>query len=145
MDHIRRTYDKAYRRIQLYSSATPKFVEFTSDQQLIQYNERDQILEILRDDGSTELFSGNRDRIGVFYCPHGIDQIRIQIQGQSQHLNDITARMWARKGSSGIHYKLPPMARCEGSCAYVMIPGGSAGVELFGDKYFKMAFDLTAR
>lgn len=145
MDHIRRTYDKAYRRIQLYSSSTPDFIEFTSEKQLIQYNDRDQILEVLRYDGQKELFCGDRDRIAVFYCLHGMNQIRIQLQGQSQHLSEITARMWARKRGGGIHYKLPPMAKCEGNCAYVMIPGGSASVELFGDIYFEKAFELTAQ
>ena len=145
MDHIRRTCDKAYRRIQLYSSATPEFIDFTSEKQLIQYNDRDQILEVLRYDGQTELFSGNIDRIMVFYCYHGMNQIRIQLQGQSQRLSEITARMWARKENSGIHYKLPPVAKCEGNCAYVLIPGGCFDVELFGDIYFDKAFELTAQ
>lgn len=145
MDYTRRTYDKAYRRVPLYNSGTPKFVDFTSEGQRIQYNDRDQILEVLRDDDKTELFCGNRERIVVFYCQHGRDQIRIQTQGQSQHLGEITARMWARKGSSLLRYKLPPMSKCEGNCAYIMIPGGCADVELFGDIYFEQAFQLSAQ
>lgn len=142
MDHIRRTYDKAYRRIPLYSSGVPEFVEFTSENQTISYNERDQFLEILRDNGETELFCGNWERIAVVCCRHNMDQIRIQIQGQSQHLSEITARMWVKRPNGGIHYKLPPVAKCEQGCAYVMIPGGNANVELFGDIYFRKAFDL---
>lgn len=145
MDHIRRDCDKAYRKIQLYSSGTPQFVDFMTDKQSIPYNEKDQILEILRNDGQTEFFCGNRDRTVVFYCPHGMNQIRIQIQGQNSHLSEITARMWARKESSGACYKLPPVSKCEGGCAYVMIPGGSYGVELFGDVYFDQAFELTTQ
>ena len=145
MDHIRRTGDKAYRRIQLYSCGIPEFIDFTSEKQLVQYNDRDQILEVLCYDGQTELFCGDREQSDVFYSSHSMNQIRIQLQGQPQHLSEITARMWARKKSGGIHYKLPPVSKCEGNCAYVMIPGGCSGVELFGDIYFEKAFKLTAQ
>lgn len=145
MDYTRRSYDKAYRRVPLYNSGTPKFVEFTSEGQRIQYNDREQILEVLCDDGKTELFCGNQERNDVFYCKHGSNQIRIQIQGQSQHLSDITARMWAKKGSSHIQYKLPPVSKCEGNCTFIMIPGGCTDVELFGDMYFEKVFQLSAQ
>lgn len=145
MDYTRRTYDKAYRRIPLYNSGIPRFVDFTSEGQRIQYNDREQILEVLRDDGKTELFCGSQDRILVFYCKHGTNQIRIQIHGQSQHIGEITARLWAKKGSGLLHYKLPPQPKCEGNCAYVMLPGGCVDVELFGDIYFEQVFQLTAQ
>ena len=52
-----------------------------------------------------------------------------------------TARIWARVG--GMAYKVPAVLREKDGNVYLLIPGGTQNVELFGDEYFSKAYSLS--
>lgn len=50
-----------------------------------------------------------------------------------------TARLWVR-GANGMAYKVPEVLREQDGNRYLLIPGGTHNVTIFGDEYFSKAY-----
>lgn len=132
--YIRRTGDKAFRKVSIQSGITPKFTDFTGPGEAVQYLPM-QVIEILRDDGTTALFHDGSAEIAN-YSAGGVDRFIMR-------QNIPRDRLWVRRADgSGIPYKVPADLEVVGGNVVLQIPAGVSGMELCGDKYFEMIYQL---
>lgn len=142
MGHTRRPQDKAYRQVSLYSSEVPGFREFTGERQLVNFRENEQILEVELYDGTTELLCGNFTPVTIYYGFTNGNTVWIGCAEKPDILPIVTARIWLRKDTDEVAYKVPVGLKKEGTRCTFQIPAGTSNVELFGDKYFQQVFEL---
>ncbi len=134
MPYIKKGNDIKFRRVSLRSDREPEFENFVDDS--VSYPPSC-VLEILKTDGSTAV-EYERDsmpfsivkRDGLIYIPKAIP----------------TERMWVRVRDSGkmaMAYKIPSGLSIQDNYQIFQIPAGAVTVEVFGDKYFSAAYELT--
>lgn len=132
--YIRRTDDVKYRKVSIKSAIIPVFEEFTGVAEAVQYTDL-QVVEVLRKDGSTALFHESGVEVAS-YSPGGPDRFLI-----SQNIP--RERIWMRRtDGTGIPYKVPNELPVKGNSVEFRVPCGVQGMELFGDKYFEMVYQL---
>lgn len=132
--YIRRTGDKSFRKVSIQSGAIPRFTEFTGPGEAVQYLST-QVVEILREDGTTALFHDGAPEIAN-YSTSGVDKFLM-----SQAIP--RERLWVRRSDgTGIPYKVPADLELVGGNVTLQIPCGVGGMELYGDKYFEMVYQL---
>ncbi len=132
--YTRKAGDKAYRKVNITVSSEPQFTDFSIGGECVSYPDKEVVLEVLRENGSTELhYQGSRATLA--YLKAGADTIRI--------LKDVpTARLWIRRvDGTGILYKVPSQLPVEDTAKVLRVPGGVANVELVGDKYLNMVYE----
>lgn len=133
--YCRKPDDVSYRKVNITVAGTGKFEDFQEPNQVIHYPETGCVLEVLRRDGTTELYYDG-PTLTVTYLPLGQDTLsmgKVPVE-----------RLWIRKGGSGISYKLPNVTPDSSGLLKFRIPGGVAGIEVFGDKYFEKIFTLVS-
>lgn len=135
MEYIRKAGDKAYRKINLFSTNVPNYTNFSHDQQKITIN-ADQVLEVKSDSGE-HIFCDRARPEDIYYGVHGRDQVWISCTVNP----DVCARIWLQ-GSGDMRYKLPKTLVPANNKVWITVPDASSGVMLVGDKYFNTAFRL---
>lgn len=132
--YIRKPGDKAYRRVNITAFGTPKFTEFTAAAEPVSYPDTAVVLEVLREDGTSELHY-ERAPGPVSYKAIGKDKFCIS-RGVP------TERLWlCRSDGTGIPYKVPSQLSEENGLAVFHVPCGTNGMELFGDQYFAKVYE----
>ncbi len=133
--YTRRVGDKAYRKVNITVPNEPKFTDFSIGGECVNYPDREVVLEVLRENGSTELYYQGTQAVFNYRKP-GADTIRIP--------KDVpTARLWIRRlDGTGILYKIPSQLPVEDTAKVFRIPGGVSNVEVVGDKYFAMVYEI---
>lgn len=132
--YVRRSGDKKYRKVSIVKVEDVRYQDFVSLGESVAYSDI-QVLEVLREDGTTELFhEGGVETANYTY--NNMDRFLI---GKNVPL----ARVWVRRtDGTGIPYKVPNELPLMGNSAVFKVPGGVQGLELFGDKYFEMVYKL---
>lgn len=129
MSYEKKGNDVKYRRVSLRSCQEPDFQNFTSN--TVDCPEGC-VLEILKSDGSTEVVY-EHDRYAVNVARFG-NLLRIPVSVP-------TERLWV-KGEGSVAYKVPLKPQVMDGYYRIMIPGGAANVEMFGDEYFTAVYEL---
>lgn len=133
-NYVRRSGDVKYRKVNIQNASVPNYADFTSPGESIAYSDV-QVVEVLRADGSTELFHEGGVEIAN-YCAAGPDKFLI-----SQNIP--RARMWMRRSDgTGIAYKVPVDLPAKSGSVEFRVPCGVQGMELFGDKYFEAVYQM---
>ena len=132
--YIRKSGDKAYRRVSVTSTALPRFEDFSVEGQLVNYPDTGVVLEILREDGSTELF---------YQGPRAMAQY-VTLGTEIRMSQDVpTERLWIRRADGvGVPYKVPSDLPKNSGLISFYVPGGAQKMELYGDKYFEKIYEL---
>lgn len=133
--YTRKENDKAYRRINIAVAANPKFTEFNEAGEQVGYPDTAVVLEVLRNDGSTELYYDGA--VGsATYKADGIDKFCMN--------NYVPiSRLWVRRSDgTGIPYKIPGNLPEKDGLVTVLVPFGVHNAEIAGDKYFEKIYDL---
>lgn len=127
--------DQEFRRVAIKSAIAPKkFEQFTSDNQMIQY-EDEVILEIKRQDGSCVLVYEGTTKTLYYTCKEKVISFFPEAPIE---------RLWCReRNGNGIMYKVPANLpiRDDGKC-YFAVSDKASDVELCGDSYLNMVFDF---
>lgn len=137
MQYIRQENDKAYRlvRVDGLNTILPPFQDFSSDRQIIAY-QNTEVIEIRSKDGGDHI-EMHPERYPVIYTS------ALNGRGFSLPADCPVGRLWIRSSNdTGIMYKLPNQLKQEGRRKIVFIPGGIANIKLCGDAYFNAAFEL---
>lgn len=134
--YCRKPDDVSYRKVNITAPGTGNFEDFQEPGQVIHYPENGCVLEVMRRDGTTELYYDGPN-ITVTYVPVGCDTISM---GKAP-----VERLWARRADGvGLSYKLPNVVPDNNGLLKFRIPGGVAGIEIYGDKYFEKVFTLVS-
>lgn len=132
--YTRRSGDLQYRKVNIKSNQLSDYKAFTGPGETISYTDY-QVMEVLREDGTTELFHEGGAEI-THYAYDGVDKIRIKA-------NIPLERVWMRHGDgTGIVYKVPSGLTGDGTSVEFRVPCGVQDMELFGDRYFEMIYKL---
>lgn len=126
----RKAGDKKYRIVSLMNDAVSEWMEFQND--TVEYAEQC-VLEIEKED-DTKVVEYER---AVRVVPVGRDGNMLFLAQEIP-----TARLWVRVGS-GMAYKVPSTLMEKDGNRYMLIPGGTQNVVLFGDEYFSRAYSLS--
>lgn len=146
MPYTRRNGDKAWRRVDLNKTQIPVFEEFQSAGQVITFAERKQVVELLHEDGSTELYTGNFAVQTVYYRVAEGNQIWLSCPDNPAVLPTVTARIWLKKkGADAVSYKVPLGLPVQGGECGFRVAAGANELELYGDEYFNALFQLVQR
>lgn len=134
--YTRRPGDKAYRKVNITVSGIGKFQEFAED--VVHYPDTAVVLEVLREDGSTQLFYDGSMKSDT-YVASNANTFRLSASVPTSHL-------WLqKKDGTGIPYKVPSDLPKEDNLVSVRVPGGVNGWELVGDRYFAKIVDLRGK
>ena len=134
--YVRKAGDVAFRKVSLFATQVAKFEEFTTPGQIVNYPDVAVVLEVSREDGTTELYYDGPTTEETYVVSNSTDfRMTASIP---------TARLWVRRqDGTGIHYKVPSdLKKEENGLVSIHIPGGTKGMELFGDKYFEKVINL---
>ena len=134
MPYLKKGNDVKFRRVSLRADREPEFETFADDS--VSYPPSC-VLEILKTNGATTV-EYERDRMpfsimkrdSLIYIPKAIP----------------TERLWVRvrdSGNAAVAYKIPNGLPVEDNYQIFQIPVGAMNVEVFGDKYFSAAYELT--
>ena len=133
-NYIRKNGDVKYRKVSVQSDTEPVFMEFTAPNESISYTEV-QIVEVVREDGSTELYREGPLEIAQ-YTTGGANKFLIN---RAVPRN----RLWMRRNDGmGVDYKVPVQLPEDGGNAFFLVSSGVQNMELFGDKYFEKIYQL---
>lgn len=131
----RKEREKAYRRVNITAAANPKFTDFNEPGELVSYPDAAVVLEVLREDGTTELHYNGAVGTAT-YKAGGTNQF---LMSKSVPIT----RLWVRKSDgTGIPYKIPAGLPEKDGLMEVLVPCGTLEMEIVGDKYFEMVYDL---
>lgn len=132
MAYTKQVNDKAFRRINLKTSALPAFQEFTTAAQNLECHE-DEVLELQKDDGSTVIIENPNKRPVPFR--RGPDNCLLIINNVPMAHMGI-----CNPEKPSVRYMLPEQLPEEGGYKKVLVP--AYRVALCGDKYFNAAYQL---
>ena len=137
--YVRKAGDVAFRKVSLSATRVGNFEEFTTPGQTVNYPDTAVVLEVSREDGTTELYYDGPTTVETYVDFNSTDfRMTASIP---------TARLWVRRqDGTGIPYKVPSdLKEEEKGLVSIHIPGGIRGMELFGDKYFEKVIDLRMK
>lgn len=132
--------DLKYRRVYLFADGElPEYEPFTSEVQLVSYEDHGVVLEILKENGKSELFYDKNVKDIVYGYSFDGKEIWINALEAEQ----VCARLWlCREHGFQTRYKLPIRLDRSDDLVKIRVPGGTNGVILVGDKYFDKAYRL---
>lgn len=134
MAYTRQNDDKAFRRVNLKTSAIPQFQPFNAAAQMLECHE-DEVLEVQREDGSTTVIDApNKKLISFLKTPPNYFLIPENVP--TAHLGI------CKPDCPSVQYMLPDNLPAEGHYKRVLVPAG-ANAELCGDIYFNAAYQLS--
>jgi hypothetical protein len=140
MRYQRAPGDKKYRRVYLFGNGdVPEYEPFSSEFQVVECENKGVVLEILKEDGTSELYYESNIKDIVYGC--SLDGKGIWVNASES--DKICARLWMRKEHGAqTRYKLPDgVTKVDGIIKF-STQGGNNGVILEGDKYFEKAYRL---
>lgn len=134
--YISKNGDVAFRKVNVAASAEPRFENFAFVGQEINYPDQMVVLEVLRQDGKTELIYEG-PRITAAWRLDGPDRIQIQ-------QNVPRERLWLRnRDSAMILYKVPVQLPQRDMLVTMQVPCGTHNMELCADRYFERIYELN--
>lgn len=136
--------DVKFRRVSVFYSNLPNYEPFVSEDQTIQTNSG-VCIEVLREDGTTSVVYPGEDRTTSVYP--GEDRTTVYYNADLKNFylpSSIPPQhLWVRRcDGSGMAYKVPSELPVDAGRTCFTVPGGTAQVELFGDKYFEAVYEL---
>lgn len=123
-EYVRQKEDQAYRFISLNTSDTPLFKQFSKEESRIPIPSDNKVLEILKQDGSTQLFFCGEKK--TIYYMIGEDRLVLNNDCPKQ-------RLWV-VDKKGIRYKCPTQWKYWDRSWYCLVKN-SSNIVLVGDKY----------
>ncbi len=128
--YLKNAGDKQYRIVSLMNETIGEWTDFQGE--TAEYPEQC-VLEVRHSDDTCTVEYGRATRV-----------VSVGRDGNLLYLaSEIpTARLWVR-GGKGMAYKVPSTLMQKDGNAYLLIPGGTQNVVLFGDEYFSKAYSLT--
>ena len=133
MKYEKRPGDLKYRIVNVKTSEMPVYRDFSEAQINVPV---EQVLEVLRQDGSEELFYDAAPKSMIYSRDYTEGMLVLPASLP-------TARVWVRReNGTGIAYKIPSNLGVQGAAPRVHIPGGVQNVILEGDKYAQKVYDI---
>lgn len=132
--YIAKEKDQGFRKVNIRAVKLPNYEKIEEPGQVISYPDQFVVLEVLKEDGSSELFyDGPKMEL-----KHAVELDKI-VMGIDAPLE----RLWVRrKDGEGICFKVPEdLPETEGRIEMV-IPGEAKSMELFGDPYCRKVYNI---
>lgn len=135
MTYTRNEGDISFRKVSVAAPNVGKFEDFQTRDQTVSYSDIGFVLEVMREDGSTELIYDGMTA-----------EVSYRTEGNNIRINQVPMdRIWLRKnGRNGMVYKAPKVRPNADGSIVIHIPGGTSDIELVGDKYFEKVYTLKA-